>query len=79
MVPIDVPLPYSIIRVNGLTIYGAFAQSREDVEFTIQLIETGRLKLRKIVAGEFALENVSEALKLAKETKGWEKMVLIKP
>lgn len=72
-------MPYTAIRLNCLTIQGSFAQSREDVEVTIRLIETGRLKLRKVIVGEFALKDYSKAIKLARESRGWENMVLIKP
>lgn len=79
MVPQNVPLPYHTIRVNSLTIRGAFAQSRKDVENTIRLIEDGHIKLYKTISGHFALQDYSKGLILAKETRGWEGMVIIKP
>lgn len=78
-VPAKVPLPYLHIRINSLTIKGSFAQNRQDVESTIRLIEAGNIKLRKTDVGQFGLHEVDEALKLAKNTDGWQNMVLIKP
>ncbi len=75
----NLQLPYTTIRLNGLTIQGSFAQNRADVEVTIRLIESGRLKLRKEIAGKFALEDYEKAIKLAKENRGWENIVLITP
>jgi threonine dehydrogenase-like Zn-dependent dehydrogenase len=49
------------------------------VEATIRLIESGRLKLRKKIAGQFALEEYSDAINLAKENRGWENIVLMAP
>ncbi|KAI0007093.1 putative isopropanol dehydrogenase [Xylariaceae sp. FL0662B] len=46
---------------------------------TIRLVEAGNLKLRKTVAGEFGLNQLDQAIKLAKESRGWEKLVLIMP
>ncbi|OBT39046.1 hypothetical protein VE00_10702 [Pseudogymnoascus sp. WSF 3629] len=79
MIPGKVPLPYLTIRANSISIIGSFAQNRQDVEFTIRLIEAGNLKLRKDIAGEFGLRDIDEALKLAKEASGWGKMVIITP
>lgn len=78
-VPTNVPLSYLSIRINCLTIRGSFAQNRQDVESTIRLIEAGNIKLRKTVSGEFSLQDVDEALKLAKDTAGWKQMALMKP
>ncbi|KAL2018150.1 hypothetical protein VTK56DRAFT_1226 [Thermocarpiscus australiensis] len=75
----NLQLPYTAIRLNCLTIQGSFAQNRSDVETTIRLIESGRLKLRKEIAGEFGLQDYAEAIKLAKENRGWENMVLMTP
>ncbi|KAI9684234.1 MAG: hypothetical protein M1822_005707 [Bathelium mastoideum] len=79
MVPGNVPLPYLIIRANSISLIGSFAQSRQDVEFTIRLVEAGNLKLRKHVVGTFGLQDIDKALKLAKEAPGWGKMVVITP
>lgn len=78
-IPVDVPLPYSKIRVNQLTIVGSFTQSRGDVAQTIRLIERGRLSLRKDVEGEFGLGEFDRALEMANEVRGWEKMVVLMP
>lgn len=78
----NMELPYLPIRLNCLTVQGSFAQNWQGVEFTIRLIEAENLKLRKTIAGEFALQDLDEALaalKLVKQSRGWEKMVLIKP
>jgi threonine dehydrogenase-like Zn-dependent dehydrogenase len=79
MVPGNVPLPYLVLRANSISLIGSFAQNRQDVEFTIRLIEAGNLKLRKDVVGEFGLSDIEKALKLAKEAPGWGKMVVITP
>ena len=79
MVQGNLPLPYTTIRLNCLTIQGSFAQTRADLEATIRLIESGRLKLMKEIAGQFALQDYGEAIKLAKENRGWENMVLMTP
>ncbi|KAL7625004.1 hypothetical protein AAE478_004218 [Parahypoxylon ruwenzoriense] len=79
MVPENIPLPYSTIRGNCLTIVGSFAQNRQDVALTIRLIEAGNIKLRKDIAGEFTLQDIAKAMRLANEIRGWEKMVVITP
>ncbi|KAI9661825.1 MAG: hypothetical protein M1821_009064 [Bathelium mastoideum] len=66
-------------RANSISLIGSFAQSRQDVEFTIRLVEAGNLKLRKHVVGTFGLQDIDKALKLAKEAPGWGKMVVITP
>ncbi|KAK3167998.1 hypothetical protein OEA41_004444 [Lepraria neglecta] len=75
----NVPLPYLTIRANSISLIGSFAQNRQDVEFTIRLIEAGNLKLRKDVAGAFGLQEIDKALRFAKEAPGWGKMVVITP
>lgn len=77
--PNDISLPYIKIRLNQLKIIGSFAQSRENIAQTIRLIEIGRLKLRKVIGGEFGLEECNKALELANEVRGWEKIVVLKP
>lgn len=79
MVPGNVPLPYLTLRANSISLIGSFAQNRQDVEFTIRLIEAGNLKLRKNVVGQFGLPDVGKALKLAKEASGWGAMVVMTP
>ncbi|KAJ7739833.1 putative isopropanol dehydrogenase [Mycena metata] len=70
-----VPLPYAVIMSQCLTIRGQFAQSRDDVVQSIRLIETGNLKLTKTILRGFSLEEHEEALKLAGQSGGFEKMV----
>ncbi|KAJ7712724.1 putative isopropanol dehydrogenase [Mycena metata] len=70
-----VPLPYALIMSQCLTIRGQFAQSRDDVIQSIRLIETGNLKLTKTILRGFSLEEHEEALKLAGQSGGFEKMV----
>jgi threonine dehydrogenase-like Zn-dependent dehydrogenase len=77
--PANLPLPYLHVRINSLTVRGSFAQRREDVEATIRMVESGVIKLRKAVVGEFALEDVQRALQLARQSDGWDKMVVLKP
>ncbi len=79
MVPGNVQLPYLTIRANSISLIGSFAQNRQDVEFTIRLIEAGNLKLRKDVAGAFGLPDIDKALRSANEATGWGKMVVITP
>jgi D-arabinose 1-dehydrogenase-like Zn-dependent alcohol dehydrogenase len=79
MIPGNVPLPYLIIRANSISVIGSFAQNRQDVEFTIRLIEAGNIKLRKDVVGGFGLLEINKALKLARDAPGWGKMVVITP
>ncbi|CAG8042934.1 unnamed protein product [Penicillium salamii] len=75
----NVSLPYALIMANCLTLRGQFAQSREDVVQTVRLIEAGILKLRKTIVGPFPLEEYDFVMKLAGESRGWEKMVLFGP
>ncbi|KAL1881218.1 hypothetical protein Daus18300_001069 [Diaporthe australafricana] len=79
MVPPNVPLPYSVIRVNCLRVQGYFAQTRDDVAYTIRLIESGNITLRKSVAGQYKLPDWHDALECANSTRGWESMVVLKP
>ncbi|KAF7562270.1 hypothetical protein G7046_g1849 [Stylonectria norvegica] len=75
----NVALPYAVIMSNCISIQGSFAQNRSDVVQTIRLIEAGRLVLRKTIAGDFGLSEHSEAFRLAKVNRGWEKMIIFKP
>ena len=73
----NVPVPYSIIMSNCLTIKGQFAHDRSDVVRAINLIEIGNLKLRKSVAPVFPLEDHEMAMKSIVQPSGWEKMVTL--
>jgi hypothetical protein len=57
-----------------LTIRSSFTQNREDVKFTIRLIEKSTLRLSETIPWEFPLRDVEKAMKLAKDIQGWEKM-----
>ncbi|KFG86077.1 putative isopropanol dehydrogenase [Metarhizium anisopliae] len=75
----DVSLPYAPIMVNCITIRGQFAQGHRDVAQVIRFIESGTLKLWKKVQGPFSLKQYKEALAAAKESRGWDKMVVLAP
>jgi len=60
-----------------LTIKGQWAQDRKDVIRAINLIEMGKLKLRKSIAQNFSLEEHQSAMKSAvAKSSGWDKMAI---
>ena len=82
-IPGKVEIPYSMLMFKNLSIQGRFMFERKDVEQLIKYVESGILKLGKEIGmtkfRSFVLEEWVEAVKLAKDEKGWGSQVLLCP
>jgi len=79
-----VKLEYNAIMMKSLRIQGRFMYDRYMVVQMIKMIEKGNLKLGEEgtgvkTVGKFRLEEIEEALKLAKNESGWGKQVVLMP
>ena len=77
-------LPYYLVMRNNLRIQGRYMFERWHGEQAIKLVETGYLKLGDgensgIKIQKFGLDDVEEALDVARKDAGWGNMIVLEP
>jgi alcohol dehydrogenase len=76
-VSVDIPLPYSKIMLEELTIKGSFMYPRHIPGELLRMISTGILNLDAIQVSRFSLDEITTAISKASTSKGLEYCVLI--
>lgn len=76
-VSVDIPLPYSKIMLEQLTIKGSFMYPRHIPGELLKMISAGILNLDAIQVSTFSLDEITTAISEASTSKGLEYYVLI--
>ncbi|RFU31292.1 hypothetical protein B7463_g5084, partial [Scytalidium lignicola] len=79
-----VSINYSMIMMKSLRIQGRFMYSREMMVRFLKLLEKGNLKLGEAntgvkTTGKFSLDEIQQALEVAKKEAGWGTQVILVP
>ena len=79
----NIEVNYILLMMKSLRIQGRFMYGREAVVRMIKMIEKGNLKLGASggvqIIGKFGLDQIDEAMKIAKMETAWGKQVLLVP
>ncbi|KAF4637310.1 hypothetical protein G7Y89_g774 [Cudoniella acicularis] len=83
-IPGKVQIDYILVMLKSLRIQGKFMYERDTVAKMVKMIEKGNLKLGEMHTGaktvaKFGLEDIQEAMQVAKKESGWGKQVVLLP
>lgn len=79
MAPPQIPLPQAIFSLAELTVYGAFASHKRDLEEVLALQSAGKIDIDASISHRFPLDQTAEALEMLTSKEGDPQRIVVEP